>query len=58
MNRTIKWYLSTCKKWTLEWDEGEVWFRTEKGMHLIDLGVLEMIHIASGDLLKEAKECN
>ena len=58
--KTIKYYLNSDRTWFLENDgtgDREIWLRTEKGYHLIDLEMLKKMHLAAGELIKEIEEC-
>lgn len=56
--KTIKYYLNDDRTWILEADAGrdELWMRTEKGYHLLDLEMLKKMHLAAGELIKEIEE--
>lgn len=57
--KTIKYYLNDNRTWILENDgpgDGEIWLRTEKGYHLMDLEMLKKMHFAAEDLIKEINE--
>ena len=58
--RTVKYYLNSDRTWILENDgpgDGEIWLRTEKGFHQLDLETLKKLHLAAGELIKEIEEC-
>lgn len=54
--KTIKYYLNDNRTWILEIDGDELWLRTDKSYHRIDLELLKKMHCAAEDLIKEINE--